>query len=275
MILNMDPFGDRMKEYEGMYADKFLPMLPVCARIDGKCFHTYCKNMNKPFDGVLVETMREVTQQLVEETGATIGYTQSDEITLIWYSDNYKTQIFFDGKVQKMNSVLASMATAFFNKAIKWNSGNFEKPEAMFDCRVWQVPNLVEACNVLLWREQDAIRNSISMVAQSQFSHKQLHKKSTKDKLQMLEEMGVFWGDLPNKYKRGSYFMRQKVVRKFSDSELANLPEKHAARSNPDLEIERTDVKELEDFSMQTTENKVDFIFNGQERVITTQRLNV
>jgi tRNA(His) 5'-end guanylyltransferase len=230
--------------------------------------------MNKPFDGAFVATMQDVTRKLVEEAGATVGYTQSDEITLIWYSSNYKSQIFFNGKTQKMTSVLASMTTGFFNDRIKYNTGNFEMPLAFFDCRVWQVPTLAEACNVLLWREQDAVRNSISMSAQSQFSHKQLHKKSTKDMLQMLESIGVVWGNLPGKYKRGSYFMRQKVTRKFSKTELANLPEKHAARANPDLEVERTDIKELKDFSMQTTENKVGFIFKGEPRKEISQKLS-
>lgn len=269
----MDPFGDRMKEYEGLNSTRFLPMTPVCARIDGKCFHNYCKGMKRPFDPDFVTAMRETTKRLVEETAANIGYVQSDEITLIWYSEDYKSQIFFDGKVQKMISVLASMATAYFNEEVK-KAFDSDMPSAMFDCRVWQVPNLVEACNVLLWREQDAVRNSISMTAQSQFSHNQLHKKSTKDKLAMLEEKQIVWGDLPSRYKRGSYYMRQKTVRKFSDSEIKNLPEKHAARSNPDLEIERTDVKELKDFSMQSTENKVGFIFRGEELKKISQKLS-
>lgn len=262
-----------MKEYEGMNSSKFLPMLPVCARIDGKCFHSYCKDMDRPFDMSFIFAMRATTRRLVEETGATIGYTQSDEITLIWYTDDYKTQIFFNGKVQKMVSVLASMATAFFNEEVK-AAFDRDMPSAMFDCRVWQVPNLIEACNVLLWREQDAVRNSISMLAQSEFSHNQLHKVSTKGKLEMLEEKGIIWGNLPDIVKRGSYFMRQKVVRKFTDSEIAKLPEKHAARRNPDLEIERTEVKDLLGFSMQTTENKVGFMFQGEDLKQSAQKLS-
>jgi tRNA(His) guanylyltransferase len=92
-----------------------MPLLPVCARIDGKAFHSWTRGMERPFDERLHNLFVATTTFLVEETQAKIGYTQSDEITLIWYSDDVDSQIFFDGKIHKMVSVLASMTTGFFN----------------------------------------------------------------------------------------------------------------------------------------------------------------
>jgi len=89
---------NRMKLYEQVEsARRFLPLLPVVARLDGKCFHKFTKNMKEPFDENLTQVMIETTKYLVEETNAIIGYTQSDEITLIYCSDNSESQIFFDG----------------------------------------------------------------------------------------------------------------------------------------------------------------------------------
>lgn len=255
-----DEFGDRMKLYESTTAYKCMPLLPVCARLDGKCFSNFTKNYDRPFDWRIIDAMCLTTQYLVEETNALVGYTQSDEITLIWYSGNIKSQIFFDGKLQKMISVLASMATGIFNGEVD-KSGH---RRAVFDCRVWQVPNLVEACNVLLWREKDAIRNSVSMLAHEHFSKKQLFKKSKREQLNMLESEGVIWGEYPPEFKRGTYYQRQWSKRKFTADELDRLPQKHKARKNPDLEIERSDVIKLRDFELSKVEDKVAWLLNTQ-----------
>ena len=110
-----DDFGDRMKLYEGMEAGRrFMPLLPVLARIDGRSFHSFTRGMDRPFDAVFSNAMVDTTAALVRETGACMGYTQSDEITLAWYSDNPKTQIWFDGRIAKMTSQLGAQATLIF-----------------------------------------------------------------------------------------------------------------------------------------------------------------
>ena len=160
----MDQFGDRMKLYEHQEAGRrVLPLLPVCARIDGKGFSKFTKGLQRPYDTRLVELMCQTTAYLVQETQACIGYTQSDEISLVWYSDEYKSQIFFDRRVQKMVSVIASITTAFFNAHLAEHLPEKAGELALFDCRVWQVPTLEEAANTVLWREFDATKNSISM----------------------------------------------------------------------------------------------------------------
>ncbi len=113
----IDEFGDKRKEIEKLECDrKFIPLLPIIVRLDGKTFHNYCKDFIKPFDKRFSTAMIETVKKLVEITNAKIGYTQSDEITLLYYSDSYDCQLYFDGNIQKMVSVIASLCTANFNQ---------------------------------------------------------------------------------------------------------------------------------------------------------------
>ena len=117
--MSNDDFGDRMKTLEQMEAGrKCLPLLPVIARLDGRGFSKFTAGLPRPFDTRLSNLMQETTKHLVEHTAAKCGYTQSDEITLAWYSDSYDCQIFFDGKIQKMVSTLAAIASVKFNKLL-------------------------------------------------------------------------------------------------------------------------------------------------------------
>jgi tRNA(His) 5'-end guanylyltransferase len=160
-----DEFGNRMKEYEGQEAQRrFLPLLPICVRIDGKNFSNWTRNLERPYDARLSDVMIGVTRALMEESNAVLGYTQSDEISLILYSDRYQSQVYFDGKIQKLVSVLASMATGYFNEFAKAQFKEGYPGLANFDCRAWTVPNQEEAANAILWREKDATKNSISPI---------------------------------------------------------------------------------------------------------------
>jgi len=170
---NYDNFGDRMKGYES--SDRFIPLLPVIARIDGKRSSKWTKGLDRPYDFSFNQLMIEVTRELVKETHARIGYTQSDEITLVFYAEDYKSQLYLDGKEQKMVSILASIAAAFFNhKKDLFLPAHDGYGPARFDARVFNVPNLTEAARAVLWREQDATKNAVSMAAQHRFSHNSL-----------------------------------------------------------------------------------------------------
>lgn len=114
-----DPLGDRMKLYESMEAGrKLMPLLPVVIRLDGKSFSKWTRGLERPYDTRLARVMSYVTRCLVEETDARIGYTQSDEISLVIHSDTLKSEIYFGGKVAKINSVLASLASVRFAQAV-------------------------------------------------------------------------------------------------------------------------------------------------------------
>lgn len=254
--------------YEGMESDRrLLPLLPAMARIDGRAFHTLTRNTKRPYDENFSKLMMQTTKLLVEETNACIGYTQSDEISLCWYSDNIKSEIFFGGRIQKMVSQLAALTTAFFNDLLLKAPLEYRCQLPTFDSRVWNVPTLVEGANVFLWREMDATRNSISMAAQSMFSCKELHLKDTSEMQEMMFQQGTNWNDYPAFFKRGTYFQKRKILKKFSVEELEKLPPKHAARSNPELMIERSEVRRVEMPPFGTVANRVDVIFFGAEPV--------
>lgn len=214
--------GDRIKHYEKMEtSEKFMPMIPIVARLDGRSFSKFTKSMTKPFDMNMTMIMQSVTKYLVEETGATVGYTQSDEITLVFWQRDYESDVFFAGKKQKMVSVLASLATAMFVKlALQHFPNECSKRLPHFDCRVFQVPSRSEATNAVLWRVQDAVRNSISMAAHATFGHSKLQGKSTNDKLDMLLESGINWNDYPKAWKEGSFFQRQTYIKMHEGNEV-------------------------------------------------------
>lgn len=224
-----DELGKRMKEYyEQIPKTKLMRRTPVAIRIDGKAFHTFTRGFKKPFDDVLIKTMQDTTKYLCENIqGCVCGYCQSDEITLILV--DYKkltTSAWFDYEVQKMCSIAASMATMAFNKFFEkelnkwWFSKDtiysaeseklyttytqaFEKG-AMFDARCFNIPK-EEVCNLLYWRQLDATRNSIQMVGQANFSHKELNGKSCNKIQDMLfTQKGINWNDYPIVYKRGT-----------------------------------------------------------------------
>ncbi len=241
-----DDLGDRMKLYEQADAGKRLvPLLPACARLDGRNFSRLTKEMERPYDPDMSSAMTHTAQWIAEQTNARMAYTQSDEINLVWCSEEYGSQIFFDGKIHKMVSVLAAMVSMKF---FEYCEDSFflmrkigRRSLPVFDCRVWNVPTRDEAANVFLWREKDATKNSISMAASQFYSHKQLHGKTGKEKQEMLFQKGVNWNDYPDFFKRGTFIQRTKVMRRFTQEELDKIPEAH--QPDPETEIERTEYK--------------------------------
>jgi tRNA(His) 5'-end guanylyltransferase len=254
--------GDRCKSYE--INDRFMPMLPIIARLDGKAFHTFCRKLEKPYDKRLTDLMVATTKFLVEETQACMGYTQSDEISLVWYSDSPDSQVFFDGRIQKMVSILAAMTTLEFNRLLPTVIPENAKFRPMFDCRVFQVPTLEEAANCFLWRERDATKNSISSAGQANFSHKQLQKLNGSQIQELLfSQKGINWNDYPEFFKRGTFVQKRRVTRPFSVEEISKLPLKHEARSNPCLMVERWETQILSMPPFSTVTNRVAVLFEG------------
>ena len=222
-----DELGTRMKEfYEGVPKTRLVRRMPVAIRLDGKAFHTFTRGFKRPFDEVLGKSMRETMKYLCENIqGCVLGYTQSDEITLILVDyQNLNSCAWFDYEVQKMCSIAASMATMAFNKFFTKNVNYFEMTHeyddtineycttlvnaaekgAMFDARCFNIPK-EEVCNLIYWRQLDATRNSIQMVGQANFSHKELQNKSCNMIQEMLfAEKGINWNDYPTYLKRGS-----------------------------------------------------------------------
>lgn len=239
MAKKRDALGDRMKKYEYITRTYLVPRMPVIIRLDGKAFHTFTRGFKRPFDEVLISTMQDTTKYLCENIqGCVLGYTQSDEITLVLV--DYKklnSCAWFDNNIQKMCSIAASMATFAFNRFFVANLNAFyefntdidlteigyhitfseeddgkyyeaykkaAEKGAMFDARVFNIPK-EEVCNCVLWRQNDATRNSVEMVAQAHFSHGVLQNKSQSQMQDMLMlEKGINWNDFPVHQKRGS-----------------------------------------------------------------------
>lgn len=206
--MKYDEFGDRMKAHESVFTNQTVNADSVlCVRIDGKRFSKFTKGFAKPFDTSLTRAMIETTKQLVKDTGANIGYSQSDEITLIYTLGEKANEYIFGGKTSKINSVFASMATAHFNHFIqKYEPLKMAgKGYAYFDCRSWGVPTTLEASNVLLWRVQDARKNSVSSLFRwTAGAKKMIDKNQSQMKEYLLAEHHVDWNDLPNHLKYGS-----------------------------------------------------------------------
>lgn len=263
-----DTLGNRMKRYEAMHSSpRLLDYVPAVARMDGKSFHTFTRGMGRPFDATFSSLMVETMTYLVKETGASAGYTQSDEISLVWEQSKPESQLIFDGRVSKMVSILASMTTAYFNRLLwnTWPSKALKLP--VFDARVFSVSSRSEAVRYLAWREADATRNSITMAAHSVYSHRDLHRKSSAEKQEMLFQKGINWNDYPNAFKRGTYCIRRKIVRKYLAEEIEMLPAMHEARKNPDLVIERTDTWVPELPPIRRLANAVQVVFEGAEPI--------
>lgn len=259
--------GDRIKLYEGRTNLRLLPSIPIVARIDGRSFSKFTQGLARPYDIRLSKLMVNTTQYLVKETNARCGYTQSDEITLVWLEDDIKQHRFFAGKLLKMTSVVASMATAFFNKHL---TSIPEKQHLMpvFDNRVFEVPSEEEAVNCFVWREMDAVRNSIQGAARTHFSHKQCLDKNGSELQEMLFQKGVNWNDYPEFFKRGTYVRKRVTSNKFTASEIDALPPKHLARTNPDLVFERSIVVAEALPPITKITNKVGVILRGEEPVL-------
>lgn len=206
-----------MKENYEVRSQFYLPRRGYqLLRLDGRAFHTYTREMERPFDSLLSSVMDETAAYLCKNiTGAKFAYVQSDEISiLVTDFDKLDTQAWFDGNIQKIVSISAAMATAEFNR-LMYNA----KPEymnagkvALFDSRVWMISDPYEVENVFLWRQQDAQRNSVSMAAQSMFSHKQLHGKNVAVMKQMMLDNGVNWDEeYPVGFRNGRCVVRKTV----------------------------------------------------------------
>ena len=226
--MKKDSLGDRMKKYEGVPKTALMQRNPVIIRIDGKAFHTFTRGFQRPFDDILIESMQETMKYLCENIqNIKFSYCQSDEISLLLTDyENINTAAWFDYQVQKMCSIAASMATLAFNRAFDsrvdvidndiFNGDDdydfnylsalhkAQEKGAMFDARCFSIPK-EEVCNYFIWRQQDATRNSIQMVGQANFSHKELQNKSCNDIQDMLmTQKSINWNDFPTVQKRGS-----------------------------------------------------------------------
>lgn len=229
--------GDRQKAYEAVNDRILVPKMPFIIRVDGKAFHTYTRGFVKPFDEIMCKTMIEVTKKLCEEIpGAVLGYTQSDEITIVCkYTDRIKSQAWFNGRLRKIETIAASKATKWFNKIFSEKVHDYiEKFEgtkeykntlrlfynkkigmAEFDARAFNIPEW-DCINNVIWRQQDATRNSVEAVGHANFSTKELHKVNCDGiKEMLLKQKNINWeSDFTPYQKYGAFCYKIQETRK-------------------------------------------------------------
>lgn len=200
-----DSIGDRFKEYERVFDYSLPRRLPMVIRVDGRAFHGLV--LEKPFDSTFFACMCDVAKALCGEIqGSVLAYLQSDEISIIARDDmKNETQPWVGKRLSKINSLSAAIATAEFS--------SYYEGKRHFDCRAFVLPDLNEVTNYLIWRQQDATRNSISMAARAKFSHKDCHSKNSNELIDMLREAGSPWEETPTQFKRGAVCQSVKVLR--------------------------------------------------------------
>ena len=248
--MDTSDLANRMKEYEKRNQYYLQKRTPVAIRVDGRSFHTFTKGFKRPFDDILMKSMQETAKYMCENMGnAKFAYVQSDEITIILTDyDALETDCWFNYRTDKLCSISASMATMAFNRVFvknvdewgrltfpNWDEGGTNEEVdvdllklndayqraigkgAMFDARCFNIPK-EEVTNLIYWRQLDATRNSIQMVGQANFSHKELQNKSCNDIQDMLhEQKGINWNDYPTVCKRGTACIKNRKIIEYLD----------------------------------------------------------
>ena len=256
-----DEFGDRLKSYEIIETQRKLRNdLPVYVRIDGRGFSRFTKGMEKPFDKRMSDMMIATTKYLVKNTHAKVGYTQSDEISLL-----YNGPMIFDGKLLKICSVLSGMTSSFFMKECLILIPEYADKNPHFDCRAFNVPSISEAVNTILWRVKDCEKNAVSMAAHYELGHKKVMGKSTLQRKGMLKNICEidFDSHYPAAFRNGTFIKSETITRNLTEEVLLQIPENK--RPNPETQFERSQIKTISfdnDLNFHTLR---DFIFSNNE----------
>ena len=258
--------GDWMKSFETK--ERFIPGVPIIARIDGRAFHSFTRGMDRPYDIGLIMCLQDAMKFVFEESNARIGYHQSDEISLLFYSANPQSQVYFDGRKQKMISMLAADVTSAFTLAAMdhWPE-KVKRMHPRFDCRVYQYPVGVVPF-YFRWRVRDAVKNSISMAASHYYSNQQLHGKNSAERQDMLIAKGVNWNNYPRYFKEGTFIQKRKMQVAADDPQFAHVPREH----RPQVAVERNVSYLVDDFpgdGFESTSNMYEFLFEGARPATT------
>jgi tRNA(His) 5'-end guanylyltransferase len=279
-----DPLGDRIKRYEDRETSRrAMKGLPLVIRVDGRSFSRFTKGMARPYDIDFAKLMVEVTKYLVDELHGICGYTQSDEISIIVdpflskkddillsFGGFGETEFLFDGRLQKLVSVSAGLATArFMQDAIRLWPDRCRKHLPVFDSRVFEVPNREEASWAIAWRLADCEKNAVTMAARAHFSHKELHGKSGRDMIQMLADKGEDFFALPASFRRGTFVLRRLVEKELPPETLALIP----VGNRPTGPVLRRETVAIDMPPVRAIKNFVDVLMSGAKPVMKTARI--
>jgi tRNA(His) 5'-end guanylyltransferase len=207
--MSKENLGNRIKSYEDSYRIKLPMRMPIILRLDGVAFHSYTKGLKRPVDENLVSCMNDTAIYLCKNIqGAKLSFVQSDEISILIYNNQFETQSWFDNNLQKTVSVSAAKASSYFSSISDRIFGKIKL--AAFDARAFILPN-DEVCNYFIWRQQDATRNSVQMLARSLYSHKALENKNNSELQELCFQKGINWNDCPISQRRGRCLVKTQV----------------------------------------------------------------
>lgn len=247
-----DDVGDRCKEAERR-------MLAVAAisnedsfiiRVDGRAFHTFTRGLHKPYDEDFHKCMKQAASTVLTQLKAQFAYVQSDEISYVFTAkgtDGFTHP--FNGRKDKLLTVVASLTSVAFMKALDANiflAGTSDRLPH-FDARLVDVfgdeSTIEDILHSVMWRENDAMRNSIAMAAQSMFSHKELQGANVAKQVEMMATKDVIWGALPARQRRGTYLKMVTEERVLTEEERARIPED--VRPDEGTTFKRSTIKEF------------------------------
>lgn len=267
---NHSSFWERFKQYEASETKRFVDArTPVFARIDGRNFKRFTKGLNKPFDGRFTHAMIETAKYLVVQTGARVAYTQSDEICLLWLADNDKQQMLYGGKVHKLTSVLASMATAAFMRAVLMSDDEFSafaRRLPQFIVRVVQLPSKEEAANAILCRTVDAQRHAVRTVADFHEIGEVVEGLPMPAVVDRFREHGVDFNSYSVPFRRGMFIRRTMVEHLLEPEELERVPE-HRRTANGGIMRRDAELLFLPRFTR--VQNRVEVLFDGADPIVS------
>lgn len=194
---------------------------PFVVRLDGVNFKEFTRNLVKPFDPNFTEALKLTTEALMERTAATVGFCQSDEITLISgpaAGDDSKNHL-YGGRTQKIASILASFASVRFNhylSQLRPEKNRDLNPSHLgfFDARVFSVPDWETAGEVLIWRHRfDCRRNALHSISQANYSQKSIEGQPLKDVIDRLltEKQIDAFSDYPKENVYGCFVKKVQV----------------------------------------------------------------
>lgn len=220
--------GDHQKAYErrGFSLSHVMPGEVFIVRLDGRAFHSYTKGLQRPFDERLIACMQDTASDILSEFQPNVVYVQSDEITCVFVSKP-ESEVIFGGRTQKIISTMAAFASVRFFKHAMVNLPEHKAyATPTFDARLFTVPNKTEANNNLIWRQRDAVKNAISMVAQAHFSPKQLNGVNGVQMKEMLREKGVIFDDLPKSFTHGTVITMVTELQPLDEATITKLKKK-------------------------------------------------
>lgn len=260
--------GDRLKDIESRNKDYLTYMLPVYARLDGKKFSQFTKGMKKPFDEAMVNAMQATASRVLSETNADLAYVQSDEISLFWFNNvSCQEEMSFAGRLDKTVGELSGLSTAVFNQEIAKSFPDRLSMLPRFDTRVFNVDRDI-AAKFFLWRQMDCIKNSISVISSSFFSHRELQGVSTRQRLAMLDRVSP-WDDYSVDLRYGAFFRKVAIT---VDPESLQLPDHVKKPTEP---VSRSVIKRIVYSPLQQFDELTDLLhYNSCKQYIELEDAN-